>query len=64
MSVQRRTINQWLAGLPLAGALPLGRSRHARAHHGTRFATRRAHEILLRHRRHFDLQIDAVDQRP
>jgi peptide/nickel transport system substrate-binding protein len=27
MSVQRRTINQWLAGLPLAGALPLAQAQ-------------------------------------
>jgi len=51
-------------GLALALLLPFAGCTHARAYDCGRFALLPAREIVLRHGRHFDLQVDAVEQRP
>ena len=48
--------------LPRHGAFAGG--GHADTHHRRRLAVRAAHQVFLRQRRDFDLQVNAVEQRP
>ena len=63
MGIKLRALQQ-MVGRTLALHGPFTRLGHALLHIGTAFAFSRSQQLLRRQRRHFHMQIDAVQQRP